>query len=59
MGFRVLFQQTNKQTNNERPPPGVSYLLCSLIKNPEEEDPPRSTWYKFFEGGPLPNSPSS
>ena len=29
------------------PPPGrVSYLLCSLIK---EEDPPRRTWYKFFE----------
>jgi len=37
------------------PPPGVvSYLLCSPIKNPEEEDPLRSTWYKFFEGGPLP-----
>ena len=38
---------------------GVSYLLCPLIKNPEEEDPkkknpPRSTWYKFFEGGPFP-----
>ena len=29
----------------ERNPPlgGVSYLLCSLIKNPEEEDPPRVT----------------
>ena len=39
----------------ETPPSGgVSYLLCSLIKNPEEEDPPRSTWYKFFEGGTLP-----
>ena len=36
------------------PPRGVSYLLCLLIKNPEEEDPPRSTWYKFFEGFPLP-----
>jgi len=33
------------------PPSGVSCLLCSLIK---EEGPPRSTWYKFFEGGPLP-----
>jgi len=31
--------------SKEPPPPGgVSYLLCSLIKNPEEEDPPRSTW---------------
>jgi len=36
------------------PPGGGSYLLCSLIKNPKESDPPRSTWYKFFEGGPLP-----
>jgi len=35
------------------PPGGVSYLLCSLIKKREQEDPPRSTWYKFFEGGPL------
>ena len=25
------------------PPGGVSYLVCSLIKTPEEEDPPRST----------------
>jgi len=36
------------------PPGGVSYLLCCLIKKPEEEDPLRSTWYKFFERGPLP-----
>ena len=47
----------------KRNPPlgGVSYLLCSLIKNPEEEDPPWRTtptidqfcgW--FFMGGPLP-----
>ena len=35
-------------------PGGVSYLLGSLIKYPEKEDLPRSTWYKFFEGGPLP-----
>jgi len=35
-------------------PGGVSYVLCSLIKNPEEEDPPRSTRYKFFEWGPFP-----
>jgi len=39
-----------------RSPGGGSYLLCSLIKNLEEEDPPRSTWYKFFEGVPLPSS---
>jgi len=36
------------------PPGGVSYLLCSLIKNPEEEDPPRRICTKCFEGGPLP-----
>ena len=43
------------------PPPGrVFYLLCSLIKNPEEDDPPwRNTpkidqfWGWFFRGGPL------
>jgi len=41
--------------SKETPPPGgVSYLLCSLIKNTEEEDPPQSYWNKFFEGGPLP-----
>jgi len=34
----------------ETPSGRVSYLLCSLIKNQESEDPPRSTWYKFFEG---------
>jgi len=38
---------------NLPPPGGVSYLLCSLIKNREKEDSPQSTWYKFFEGGPL------
>jgi len=36
------------------PPGGVSYLLGCLFKNPEEEDPNRIIWYKFFEGGPLP-----
>jgi len=41
--------------DRKKPPPvGFPYLLCSLIKNPEKEDPPRSAWYKFFEGGPLP-----
>ena len=34
------------------PPGGVSYSLCSLIKNREYEGPPRSTWYKSFDGGP-------
>ena len=44
----------------EPPPPwGVFFLLSYLIKNPEEEDPPRSTWYKFFEGGPLTPGSSS
>ena len=35
------------------PPWGGSYLLCFLIKNCVYEDPPRRTWYKSFEGGPL------
>ena len=34
-------------------PRGGSYLQCSLIKNREQEDLPRSTWYKFFKRGPL------
>jgi len=38
----------------KNPGGGGSSLLCFLIKNPEEEDPPWSAWYKFFEGGPLP-----
>ena len=49
-------------TWSEEAPPsgGVSYLLCSLIKNREEEDPPWKTTPKndqfggwFFRGGPL------
>jgi len=28
--------------------------LCSLIKNPEEEDPPRRICTRCFEGAPLP-----
>ena len=39
---------------NPPPPGGVSYLLCSLIKNPEEEDPPRRICTRCFVGGPLP-----
>jgi len=42
-------------SSKELPSPGgVSYWLCSLIKNPEEDHPRQSTWYKLFEGGPLP-----
>ena len=40
--------------SKKNPGGGGSSLLCFLIKNPEEEDPPWSAWYKFFEGGPLP-----
>jgi len=49
----LLLARDGHWSKKTAPPGGVSYLLCSLIKNPEEEDPPRSTWYKFFEGGPL------
>ena len=35
------------------PPRAVFYLAGFPTKNPEEEDPRRSTWYKFFEGGPF------
>ena len=51
-----LYLKTEQYCDRKNPPPpgGVSCLLCSLIKNPEKEDPPRSTWYAFFEGGPLP-----
>ena len=36
--------------SNEPPPPGgVSYLLCPLITNPEEEDPPNL--YQMLRGG--------
>jgi len=42
------------QVDRKKPSPirGVSYLLCSLIKNPEEEDPPRRICTRYFEGGP-------
>jgi len=40
--------------SKETPPPGgVSYLLCSLIKSRELEDPPRRICTRCFEGGPL------
>jgi len=40
----------------ERNPPtgGCFYLLCSLIKNLEEEDSPQRICTRCFEGGPLP-----
>jgi len=34
-------------------PGGVSYLLRSLIKNPEDKDPHRRICTRCFEGGPL------
>ena len=42
------------QVDRKKPSPirGVSYLLCSLIKNAEEEDPPRRICTRYFEGGP-------
>jgi len=36
------------------PPGGVFYLQCFLIKNSEEEGPPRRICTRRFEGGPLP-----
>ena len=48
---------TQNQVDLKNPPlhGEVSYLLYSLIKNPEarEEDPPRRICIKCFEGGPL------
>jgi len=46
----------SKETPPSEPPHpgGVSYLLCFLIKNPEEEDPPRRICTRCFLGGPLP-----
>jgi len=53
--FVDAFRHICTHWSQELPPPGkVFYLAGSLIKNPEEEDHPRSTWYKFFEGGPRP-----
>jgi len=60
---RCLLTVFCKSWSKEPPPQGgFSYLLCSLIKNPEEEDPPWRTtpkidqfWGWFFRGGPLPS----
>ena len=49
------WDMTHAYWSKEPPPPGgVSYLLCSLIKNPEEEDPFRRICTRCLEGGPLP-----
>ena len=48
--IRELFCQT---WSKEIPPPGVSYLLSSLTKNPEEEEPPRRICSRCFDGGPV------
>jgi len=37
----------SKLTERNPPPGGVSYLLCSIIKNQEEEDPPWRTTPKI------------
>ena len=46
--FNVLYPWVDR----EKPPPPreVFYLLCSLSKNPEEEDPPRRICTRCFEG---------
>ena len=56
-----LYELWSKETP---PPGGLSYLLCSLIENRGEEDPPWRTtpkidqfWGCFFRGGPLPPGP--
>ena len=45
---------TSRWSKEPPHPGGVSYLMCSLIKNPKEEDPPRRICTRCFEGGPLP-----
>ena len=38
-----IFSMFDAHFDRKRPPPGgFFYLLCSPIKNPEEEDPPRT-----------------
>jgi len=44
-------------SKNTPPPRGGSYLVCSLIKNLEEEDPPRKIYTRCFEGIPIGNPP--
>jgi len=62
IGAPVRVKTCTEDLLERNPPLGeVSYLLCSLIKNREEEDPPWRTtpkidqcWGWFFKGGPLP-----
>jgi len=44
-GFLITAHHLDRKKSP--PPEGDSYFLCSLIKNPQEEGSPRSTWYKF------------
>ena len=49
-----VYLSTHTLIKRNTPPGGGSYSLCSLVKNPEEEDPPRIICTRCFEGGPLP-----
>ena len=49
----IIFDVTDLLIVGNPYPRGGPYSASSLTKKPEEKDPPRSTWYKFFEGGPL------
>jgi len=40
--------------SQETPPPGGFLFTMFPNQEPGGRGPPRSTWYKFFEGGPLP-----
>ena len=42
------------KSDPKKPHGEVSYFLCSLIKNPEEEDPTRRICTRWFEGVPPP-----
>jgi len=52
--FLSFFLGFRRPSQSLPPPSEVSYLLCSLIKNPEEEDPSRKICTRCCEGGPLP-----
>jgi len=52
LGDPSWFTWSKNWSQHISPTGEVSYL--ALTKKLEEEDPPRSTWYKFFVGGPLP-----
>jgi len=51
-----LHHQFDLKVDRKNPPPwGVSYLLCSLIKNREEEDPSWRTTPKIDQFSKLIN----